>query len=220
MRRRRAHRAAALAAIALSIAACGTRVPSGPAGAVRAPDGSALTAPELGAPLAGSTDGDPGAPLGAAGPASGGSTLGGSGTFTPGTTGSGSGSGSTGSGSGSGSGSAGGGSRPGGSSAIGPGITATKIYVGAPWNSDANAGNAGFGIAADSGDERDDWAAILDDLNKRGGILGRKMEVIFAEYRAATNEPVESQQQAACDKWTKDNKVFAVYGGGSDILLE
>jgi hypothetical protein len=73
---------------------------------------------------------------------------------------------------------------------------------------------------ANSGDERDYWAAVLEDLNKRGGILGRKMEVIFAEFRAATNEPVESQQQAACDKWTRDNKVFAVYGGGSDVLLE
>ncbi len=222
----RFRRVSAAVASIVALSACGSTVAARP-GSGGAVDGGLAVAP-----------GDAGAGQGAANEFGGGTAVGvpesagfgespGSGSSSSGFGGSGS--GSTGSGGSSGSSGTSGASagtnvgRSGTSStsgAVGPGITATKIFFGAPYNSDAAAGNAALGADADSGDERDYWAAVLDDLNKRGGILGRKLEVIFHEFRAASNEPVEQQQQAACDKWTKDNKVFAVYGGGGEIMLE
>ncbi len=206
----------ALGLSVVALAACGTRVQTDAAGAPVQPDG-AVVAPAAGEVEAGLDAGTVVVPGGTVAQPAGTTGFGGGTSTAPRGASGGTSGGSGGSASGGGSASAG----TGGSTAVGPGITATKIYIGAPWNSDANAGNAALGVSqADSGDERDYWAAVLDDLNKRGGILGRKVEVIFAEFKAATNEPVEAQQQAACDTWTKDNKVFAVYGGGGEVMLE
>lgn len=105
-------------------------------------------------------------------------------------------------------------------SGAGPGITATKIFLGIAYFPDAAATNSAIGAGgANSGDQRDYYNAVIGDLNKRGGLRGRKVEPIYFEYSSTSGEPLDSQDQRACDKWTKDNKVFAIFFRGR-ILQE
>lgn len=105
-----------------------------------------------------------------------------------------------------------------GAGAVGPGITATEIRLGIAYFPDAAAANAALGAAgANSGDQRDYYNAVIGDLNARGGLLGRKVVPIYHEYRSG--EPIDPQHEAACNKWTKDNKVFAILFRGR-ILQE
>lgn len=111
-----------------------------------------------------------------------------------------------------------GGTSGGASGAVGPGITDDKIFLGIAYFPDAAAGNAALGAAgANAGDQRDYSNAVIADLNARGGILGRKVVPIYHEYRSG--EPIDPQHEAACNKWTKDNQVFAILFRGR-ILQE
>jgi ABC-type branched-subunit amino acid transport system substrate-binding protein len=51
--------------------------------------------------------------------------------------------------------------------------------------------------------------AIVDDINARGGVNGRKLDVTVAKFSVLGN----AEQLAACTKFTEDEKVFAVLGG-------
>jgi hypothetical protein len=95
--------------------------------------------------------------------------------------------------------------------AVGPGITATTIYVGAAYFPDAANANAALGASgANAGDQRDYYNAVIDDLNKRGGVLGRKVVPIYSEYKAASTDSFDVQSESACNTWTKDHKVFVL----------
>ena len=121
---------------------------------------------------------------------------------------------------GGGAGTAGSGTVAPGTSAgqAGPGITADKIHLGIAYFPDAAAGNAALGAAgSNAGDQRDYYNAVIEDLNARGGVLGRKVVPIYHEYRSG--EPIDPQHEAACNRWTKDNKVFAILFRGR-ILQE
>lgn len=98
--------------------------------------------------------------------------------------------------------------RPAG--AAGPGITADKVQVGFAYFPDAAAANSSLGAESNSGDQRDYYNAVLDDLNARGGVLGRKMTPVYFEFKTASREPFDAQAEQACNRWTKDNKVFAI----------
>jgi hypothetical protein len=99
--------------------------------------------------------------------------------------------------------------------AVGPGITATTVFVGAPYFPDAAGSNAALGGAgANAGDQRDYYNAVIDDLNRRGGVLGRKMVPIYFEYKTTSTEPLDAQSESACNQWTKDHKVFAMFFRG------
>ncbi|HVE98501.1 MAG TPA: hypothetical protein VNA12_04910 [Mycobacteriales bacterium] len=204
----------AVSALCLT-AACGTTVPT----RAGAPGDPAIGQVDQAEGLSAPVGADPGgAPLPGQ-PANGG-TMGG---FAPGTSTSGSG-GDSGSSSGqpgtaprTASGSSGGTvTRPGGSSsAVGPGITADKVYFGTLYYPDAAVANAGLGAeGASVPDQREFYDAVIEDVNKRGGILGRKLEPLYYEFRATSNQPADAQYQAACDHWTKDNKVFAIVWRG------
>lgn len=114
----------------------------------------------------------------------------------------------------------GGGTTPGGAD-VKPavGITKDTIFLGGIYFNDAAAANAGLGAAgAKPGDNRDYIDAAIDDANSRGGVLGRKLKGVYHELRASGGEPIDQQYQAACNRWFRDNKVFAV-GSGDNIAL-
>jgi hypothetical protein len=104
------------------------------------------------------------------------------------------------------------------SSAVGPGITASKIYIGVPW-SDAGAANEAFTGAAINSDARKPYNAMVEEINKGGGIGGRQVEVIYKESSVTSSETQDQQDQAACAHWTDDNHVFAMTVA-SDILRQ
>ncbi|HVX16519.1 MAG TPA: hypothetical protein VHA73_00675 [Acidimicrobiales bacterium] len=136
----------------------------------------------------------------------------GTGTTTAGGgTGPAAGGGSSGGGAAGGGAAATGGGGPGGSNSNGAGgtargVTKDTIKLGIAIIDVGAAKSLGYSF--DLGDQRARYDALIADVNRRGGINGRKL---VADYRTvdAAARPVESEQ-AACVAWTQDVKVFAV----------
>jgi hypothetical protein len=51
--------------------------------------------------------------------------------------------------------------------------------------------------------------ALVDDINARGGVKGRKLEVVFGKFGVLG----ANEQLASCTKLTEDEKVFMILGG-------
>lgn len=92
----------------------------------------------------------------------------------------------------------------------GRGFTAKEIFLGFGTQDDVNgmAQNAGFGAGVTFGDTKAQVQAVLDYVNARGGILGRKAVPVFKDVSSAESAGVAGQ--AACTAWTQDRQVFAV----------
>ena len=58
------------------------------------------------------------------------------------------------------------------------------------------------------GDQKQTYQVFVDDLNAKGGILGRKVEGVFRSFCPVGN----AQALSACTSFTEDDKVFAVVG--------
>lgn len=107
-----------------------------------------------------------------------------------------------------------GGTRPGApgapaAGAQGAGVTAKEIFIGITYTSNGDAANAAVGAAISRGDERKNSQAVIDQINERGGVAGRKLVAVFHAYDAQSSEPNESQDQAACATFTEDKRVYA-----------
>lgn len=101
------------------------------------------------------------------------------------------------------------------------GVTATTVKIGVG-TSDADSFAKTLGLSGlSSGDTKAQFAAIEKELNKRGGILGRKIELVEHKFSTAQslNDPATASQ-AACATWTQDNHVFAVFSLTEVTLLE
>lgn len=126
------------------------------------------------------------------------------------------GSSSTGGGSSSAQSPTGGGSGSTGSTtpgAVGPGVTDKTIALGITYCPDCVGTNAAVGAGGDDpGDTRRYMQAAIDEVNARGGVLGRKLIPVFHEMSAS--DPVDVSAQAACETFTKDNKVLIMYFRG------
>lgn len=92
----------------------------------------------------------------------------------------------------------------------GPGVTAKEIFIGIAYTANGDQANAALGAAISRGDERKNAQAVIDDINEKGGVGGRKLVAVFHAYDAQSTETSASQDQAACATFTQDNKVFAV----------
>ena len=108
--------------------------------------------------------------------------------------------------------SGGGGSGPAAATSA-PGVTATKIYLGMIYQETGPANQAAFGAAIDS-DARKPYNAMIDLVNKQGGLFGRQVEPVYFKIDGASSQTVDQQMQAACSHWTEDNEVFAILFGG------
>jgi hypothetical protein len=100
----------------------------------------------------------------------------------------------------------------------GPGVTAKEIYVGLIYDENAGAVNEAAGVGSiTTGDTQANTKAIIDDINKRGGVGGRKLVPVYARFDSTSANTVDSQYAAICQKFTRDNpRVFAVLGAGTD----
>jgi hypothetical protein len=67
----------------------------------------------------------------------------------------------------------------------------------------------GAGEAYSQGDEPAEFQAIVDDVNARGGVAGRQLEIVFHDLGGID----ETAYQAACTKFTEDDPVFMVFSG-------
>lgn len=104
------------------------------------------------------------------------------------------------------------------SGAVGPGVTDKTIAIGIPYCNDCAGANAALGAGGeDPGDTRRYYQAAIDDVNARGGLLGRKLVPVFHEVKASDN--IDASAQAACETFTSDNKVLMIYFRG-EIIYE
>jgi hypothetical protein len=95
------------------------------------------------------------------------------------------------------------------SAAFGPGVTADTIFIGLAYPT-GNGANAAIGAAGISqGDPKAEDEAVLDDINKHGGIAGRKVVGVFHPVDTQSAAPWDVLDQQQCDDWTQDHKVFA-----------
>jgi hypothetical protein len=96
--------------------------------------------------------------------------------------------------------------------ATGLGVTAKTISIGIGYSSDGDAANAALGAGGiTQGDEKANSQALVDEVNAHGGIAGRRLVPIWHAYQITSPNPGSSQDQAACQDWTVDHKVMAVF---------
>lgn len=93
----------------------------------------------------------------------------------------------------------------------GNGFTATTISLGFPY-ADVGKFASTLGLKGlDTGDPLAEATAVINDINRHGGILGRQVKLVTFRGNAlqALTAP-SAQDQAACAHFTQDNHVFAV----------
>jgi hypothetical protein len=96
-----------------------------------------------------------------------------------------------------------------------PGITDTTIYIGSYYQTNQGAANAALGAGGlDQGDARKPQNVMIEEINRQGGLGGRKIVPIYYGYDATSSQSVDQQDQAACARWTQDNQVFAILVSG------
>lgn len=93
------------------------------------------------------------------------------------------------------------------SGARGRGFTAKEIFVGFSVTPDQDAAYGALGIPVAFGDTEAQARAIVKDINRRGGLAGRKVALVIWEGRSGGNR--DEAAQSACDQWTQDRPVFA-----------
>jgi ABC-type branched-subunit amino acid transport system substrate-binding protein len=87
-----------------------------------------------------------------------------------------------------------------------PGVTDTEIKVGIEIAAQTDALTNAFGTNSLT-DPTAPYKVAVDDLNKRGGILGRKVVPVFAPFKVASGTAAENDQ-AVCAKFTQDEPVL------------
>jgi hypothetical protein len=92
------------------------------------------------------------------------------------------------------------------------GVTDKEILLGAVVLKNGEAFANGLGFSISFGDARKEFTAVADDINRRGGVAGRKLRLVFAEYdlSGAAIDP-ESLQAGICATFTQDHHVFAAF---------
>lgn len=106
----------------------------------------------------------------------------------------------------------------------GRGYSKSTITIGIGSASDSAEYVAALGLGdLDSGDPKAQMKAVVDHINRSGGVAGRRIVTVHHEYDTAQvlNDP-SAAHEAACATWTQDHQVFAVIllGSPTPSLLE
>jgi hypothetical protein len=104
--------------------------------------------------------------------------------------------------------------RPSAVPAKGFGWNAQNVYIGIPTADDFNTVLKGAGANFSNGDVHGDVDAVVADINRTGGILGRKLVAVY--HDAATTDYSSNPSvtaQSMCTYFTQDRPVVAVISG-------
>ncbi len=103
--------------------------------------------------------------------------------------------------------------------ATGRGYTRTTINIGVPEFDDPSPFVGALGVSGvTGGDPKAQMADVFNDINRRGGLAGRKIVAVYHKFEIAQYAADSSTaNQAACVDWTQDHKVFAVLDPGAII---
>jgi len=100
----------------------------------------------------------------------------------------------------------------------GPGVTPTTITFGVTFALDVGQANAAIGAAdTDPGDVRDYYNALVDEVNRSGGVAGRRLVPAYYETQTTSTQSADSQRQAACEYFTNDVKAFVFFEAVSEV---
>jgi hypothetical protein len=95
----------------------------------------------------------------------------------------------------------------------GRGFTRTTIQIGIA-DSDVNSYANTLGVkGVATGDETAQVDAVVSSINRQGGLLGRKIELVW--YHASSAQTLNNPSvvdEEACATWTQDHHVYAVVG--------
>jgi len=95
----------------------------------------------------------------------------------------------------------------------GRGFTRTTIQIGIA-DSDVNSYATTLGVKGiATGDETAQVDAVVSSINRSGGLLGRKIELVW--YHASSAQELNNPSvvdEEACATWTQDHHVYAVVG--------
>lgn len=69
------------------------------------------------------------------------------------------------------------------------------------------------GVNASSGDHQAMVTTLVNDLNSRGGLGGRRVQPVYAAINLADPSTRDAQSERACSTFLQDNKVAAVVSG-------
>jgi hypothetical protein len=99
----------------------------------------------------------------------------------------------------------------------GPGVTAKAVYVGLVHDVNGGAVNSAAGVGAiTTGDDKANTRAIIADINKRGGVGGRTLVPVYANFDETSTQTLDQQYSAICQQFTHDNPpVYAVDVSGT-----
>jgi len=95
------------------------------------------------------------------------------------------------------------------------GVTEDTITIGVVWSDLDELREMGL-VDINYGDIELVWQTVIDDINERGGIGGRTLEMIFDQYNPVLSASVETM----CLRLTQDETVFAVVGSLAGPALE
>lgn len=103
----------------------------------------------------------------------------------------------------------------------GRGWDAKKVYVGIIVASDAGGALQALGISINPGDEIGDAKAIVADMNRRGGLFGRTVELVVKDDRSAEvlADPAAAGQ-ADCAFFGQDHPVIGVVNTDAALDLD
>lgn len=198
----RTYRAAAALLVAAVLAGCASTIEPGATASVGEPTAAAGSGLDLGQPGAGAVTGTASAATG--------STKGSSAPTDDAV------------GTGGGGGTASGPSRPvatgpdrGGTAALlpttGPGWDAKHVYIGVPTADNFNSSIAKFGANFNNGSTEGDINALVADINRSGGLLGRQVVAVYKDLDAVSVAANPSTAaQSTCTYFTQDRPVIAV----------
>lgn len=85
--------------------------------------------------------------------------------------------------------------------------TSQPVKVGFMYSTDTNAALAAMGAKQGTGDGKQLTQAVIDYVNKTGGIAGHK--IVPAYYNVSATDSPQAISQGACTQWTQDDHVFA-----------
>lgn len=86
------------------------------------------------------------------------------------------------------------------------------VYIGVTTQKDVNAVAQSVGAnGLDGGDQEGEARAVADEVNRRGGLFGRKVKLVFRDLSTvATKQDPNTQGNAVCTFFTQDQPVVAV----------
>jgi hypothetical protein len=100
----------------------------------------------------------------------------------------------------------------------GPGVTASTITFGVTYTTDGGTANASAGAGGeDPGDVRDYYNVLVAEVNRSGGVAGRRLVPAYYETKTTSTESADSQRLAACEHWASDVRAFVYLDAISEV---